>query len=86
MRVLFGGTLAAVIAAVALMTTAPAEAGCVKGAIVGGVVGHFAGHHGLLGAGAGCAIGHHEKVKREREWERHHAYQRGYDHGRNDTR
>ena len=40
---------------------APASAkGCIKGAIVGGAAGHFAGHHGMLGAGAGCVIGHHE--------------------------
>lgn len=42
----------------------PAHAkGCVKGAVVGGVAGHMAGHHGVLGAGAGCAIGHHEANK-----------------------
>ncbi len=45
-------------------------AGCVKGAVVGGVAGHFAGHHGLLGAGVGCAIGHHEAKKHEPERER----------------
>jgi uncharacterized protein YcfJ len=42
-------------------------AGCVKGAVVGGVAGHVAGHHGLLGAGAGCAVGHHEASKHQRE-------------------
>ena len=37
----------------------PANAkGCIKGAIVGGAAGHLA-HHGLLGAAAGCIIGHH---------------------------
>ena len=47
---------------------APAHAiGCASGAVVGGIGGHFAGRHGLLGAAAGCAIGHHEAVKRERE-------------------
>ncbi|MBV8120959.1 MAG: hypothetical protein JO081_13610 [Alphaproteobacteria bacterium] len=47
---------------------APAyAAGCLKGAVVGGVAGHFAGHHGLLGAGAGCVIGHHEATKHARE-------------------
>jgi hypothetical protein len=56
----------ALVASVALMPTAPAEAGCVKGAIIGGVAGHFAGHHGLLGAGVGCAIGHHE-AQRDRD-------------------
>jgi hypothetical protein len=42
-------------------------AGCLKGAVVGGVAGHFVGHHGLLGAGAGCIIGHHEAAKHARE-------------------
>ncbi len=41
--------------------------GCLKGAAVGGIAGHMAGHHGVLGAGAGCAIGHHEAAKRDRE-------------------
>src|ERR1700691_1262818 len=36
----------------------PQSARCIKGAIVGGVAGHVAGHHGVLGAAAGCAIGH----------------------------
>jgi hypothetical protein len=45
---------------------APAQArGCLKGAAVGGVAGHMAGH-GVMGAAAGCAIGHHEAAKRER--------------------
>ena len=44
----------------------PAQAaGCLKGAAVGGVAGHMAGHHGVLGAAAGCAIGHHEANKHE---------------------
>ena len=42
-------------------------AGCLKGAAVGGVAGHMAGHHGVLGAGAGCAVGHHEASKHEAE-------------------
>jgi hypothetical protein len=33
--------------------------------VVGGVAGHLASHHGLLGAAAGCAIGHHEANKHE---------------------
>jgi hypothetical protein len=41
-------------------TAVPADAkGCIKGAVVGGVAGHYAGHHGLLGAAAGCVVGHH---------------------------
>ena len=31
--------------------------GCIKGALVGGIAGHFV-HHGLMGAAAGCAVGH----------------------------
>jgi hypothetical protein len=52
----------------ASLAAAPAHAaGCLKGAAVGGVAGHFAGHHTLLGAGAGCAIGHHEAAKHARQ-------------------
>lgn len=52
---------------IAVGASAPAQAkGCIKGALVGGTVGHFAGHHGVLGAVAGCAIGHHEANKRPR--------------------
>ena len=47
---------------------APVQAaGCLKGAAIGGVAGHYAGHHGVLGAGAGCVIGHHEANKHARE-------------------
>jgi hypothetical protein len=54
--------------AVALMLGAgEAQAkGCMKGAVVGGVVGHVAGKHGVAGAAAGCAIGHHEAKKKQR--------------------
>ena len=41
--------------------------GCIKGAVVGGVAGHFAHHHPVLGAVAGCAIGHHLAKKHARE-------------------
>lgn len=60
---------AAAVAAVALgLAGSPAyAAGCLKGAAIGGVAGHFVGHHGLLGAGAGCIIGHHEAAKHARE-------------------
>lgn len=44
-----------------------AQAGCLTGAAVGGVAGHVAGGHGVLGAAAGCAIGHHNKVKAKKE-------------------
>lgn len=62
------------IAAIALLTIGatalPTNAyaiGCLSGAAVGGVAGHYAGHHGVLGAAAGCAVGHHQaKVNRRR--------------------
>jgi hypothetical protein len=67
----------AVAAAGFFMSPAPVLAkGCVKGAVIGGAAGHFAGHHGLLGAGAGCIIGHHEAKKHARERER--ANENGY--------
>jgi outer membrane lipoprotein SlyB len=63
----------AIIAALATITPADAK-GCIKGAIVGGVAGHYAAHHGLIGAAAGCVIGHHEakeRAKMERERSEH---------------
>jgi hypothetical protein len=41
--------------------------GCIKGAVVGGVAGHVAGHHGVLGAAAGCAVGHHLAKKKQQQ-------------------
>lgn len=56
-------------------SSSPAHAkGCLKGAVIGGVAGHYAGHHGLLGAGAGCIIGHHEANKHARERAAHEGY------------
>jgi hypothetical protein len=52
----------ALISAVAFAGSA--QAGCVKGAIVGGIAGHMAGH-GVVGAAAGCAIGHHRSAKQK---------------------
>jgi len=49
-----------------LAAVAPAAnaKGCVKGAAAGAVGGHLLHHHGVIGAAAGCAIGHHHaKVK-----------------------
>ncbi len=55
------------VLALAAGATSPALAkGCLKGAAVGGVAGHMAGH-GVLGAAAGCAVGHHEANKHENE-------------------
>lgn len=56
--------------------TTTARAGCVTGAIVGGIAGHFAGHHGLLGAAAGCAVGHHRKVQQRRVQQNNGQYAR----------
>jgi hypothetical protein len=47
-------------------TGAAHAAGCLKGAMIGGVAGHFA-HHPILGAAAGCAIGHHRAAVAQRE-------------------
>ena len=57
---------AVVFIAVASANTAEAK-GCVKGAVVGGIAGHYAGHHAILGAAAGCVVGHHEAKKRAEE-------------------
>jgi len=62
---------AALLSAASLVAVAPANAaGCLKGAVVGGVAGHFMHRHTLLGAGVGCAIGHHEATKRARQDQR----------------
>ena len=47
--------------------TAAEAKGCIKGAVVGGVAGHFMHRHTLLGAAAGCIIGHHLAHKKEQE-------------------
>jgi hypothetical protein len=61
---------AAVLLAISAISV-PAEAkGCLKGAAVGGIAGHEGGHHGFLGAAAGCAIGHHEANKKDRDQSR----------------
>jgi hypothetical protein len=73
---------AAAMLAVVGLSSGPSEAaGCVKGAVVGGIAGHFVGH-GLLGAGAGCAIGHHEADRRDQE---RGQGDRGWDHDRGNT-
>jgi hypothetical protein len=65
MQMKFTIALAALIVPLAVGSVAlPVQAaGCLKGAAVGGVAGHVAGHHGVLGAGAGCVVGHHEAKK-----------------------
>ena len=80
---------AAMLAVVGLSSGPTEAAGCVKGAVIGGVAGHFVGHHGLLGAGVGCAIGHHEANRRDRErgWSDRYdrTYSRGWDRDRGYT-
>jgi outer membrane lipoprotein SlyB len=77
MKALLVSAAAAVaVTALALSSTPAPAKGCLKGAVVGGVAGHYVGHHGLLGATAGCVIGHHEAKKHARERER--AYREGY--------
>ena len=68
---LMGGLAAAAVLA---STAGAANAGCLGGAVVGGVAGHVAGHHTLLGAAAGCAVGHHMAVMHRRQLRA----QRGY--------
>ena len=64
MKAILGCTALALAIA---MATLPANAkGCIKGAIIRGAAGHVAGHHGLMGAAAGCVIGHHEAKKNEK--------------------
>jgi hypothetical protein len=57
------------ILAISLMLLSGAgasQAGCLKGAVVGGVAGHIAGHHAMLGAAAGCVVGHEMAVKKKK--------------------
>jgi hypothetical protein len=57
----------AIALAAGMMASSANAKGCLKGAALGGVAGHLAGHHGVLGAGAGCVIGHHEASKHARQ-------------------
>ena len=41
--------------------------GCLSGGAAGAVAGHYAHHHAIIGAMAGCAVGHHLAVKHKRE-------------------
>jgi hypothetical protein len=82
--ILFPAAFAVAVTGLALSSSPAPAKGCLKGAVVGGVAGHFAGHHGLLGAGAGCVIGHHETTKHARERAYHEGYgssAQPYDHG-----
>ena len=71
--VLFAASLA--LAATGAATSANAI-GCISGAVVGGVGAHVAMHkHAVLGAMAGCAVGHHMAVmaKRKKLEQKHEA-------------
>ena len=60
--------IAALVIAGSMAFASAAEAkGCLKGAVVGGVAGHFMHRHTVLGAVAGCVIGHHMAVTKERQ-------------------
>ncbi|MFU0813145.1 MAG: Glycine zipper 2TM domain [Rahnella inusitata] len=54
------------MATLLLVSSFAQAAGCLKGAVVGGVAGHLK-HHAVIGAVAGCAIGHHlaEQAKKK---------------------
>ncbi len=73
-------TFSAVAAALVLASAGAgaADAGCLTGAVVGGVGGHYVGNHPLLGAAAGCAVGHHLAVVKHRRERAALAAQRGY--------
>ena len=64
--------LAAPLAALLLLgaSNGAQAKGCIKGAAVGAVAGHFARHHAVLGAAAGCVVGHHMAKKKQREEEK----------------
>ncbi len=51
---IFGTAMAGLL----LISSFAQAAGCLKGAVVGGVAGHLK-HHAVIGAMAGCAVGHH---------------------------
>lgn len=67
MKRAFLSAVLACLAATGWVTTPAYSAGCLKGAAIGGVAGHVAGHHAVLGAGAGCVIGHHEAAKNAKQ-------------------
>ncbi len=53
--------------ALSMVATSAHAVGCVSGAVVGGVAGHVAHHHALLGAAAGCVVGHEMAVHKKRK-------------------
>jgi hypothetical protein len=75
MKRMMGGLAAAAVLA---SGAGAANAGCLSGAVVGGVAGHVAGRHTLLGAAAGCAVGHHMAVMHKRQLRAQRMAARGY--------
>ena len=61
----------ALSAALGCVSATAGTRGCLAGAAVGGVGGHVAGHHGVLGAAAGCAVGHYVEKRRGQRVARH---------------
>ena len=59
--------LAATLLGFLVISNGAEAKGCIKGAVVGGVAGHVAGHHGVLGAAAGCVVGHHLAKKKQQQ-------------------
>ena len=67
--------VAGTAALMGVATIQPAQAaGCLSGAAVGGIAGHVAGHHGLIGAGIGCAIGHHHAAEKAHQRANYNRY------------
>ena len=83
MKLIIAAAAASIVVA-GLSYGAANAAGCVSGAVVGGVAGHVLGHHGLLGAGVGCAIGHHRDYRDRTRYGDDRAYHRTGDRDRRD--
>ena len=58
--------LLALATTLACASGAASAKGCLKGAVVGAVGGHVAGGHSVVGAAAGCAVGHHLANKKDK--------------------
>jgi hypothetical protein len=55
------------LGALALAGPSAMAEGCGKGAAVGGLIGHETGSgHAVAGAAGGCAVGHHEAKKEDK--------------------
>ena len=70
----------ALSAALGCVSATAGTRGCLAGAAVGGVGGHVAGHHGVLGAAAGCAVGHIVEKRRSQRVGGRSAWARGARH------